>query len=363
LKRILQIVPRVPGGVDGVGDYALNLAAKLREKFGYATVFAAADAPRSTMVSDFEVRRLDQLNRVQEFDRMLLHYVNYGYQARGVPFGLLSSLRRMRQQHSGKLLTVFHELYASGSPWSSAFWLRPLQIYLTKSVARLSDVCIASSENFARELRRLAPKSQVHLHPTPSGLEEPSLSREQIVERDPHRWVIVGGTVLAERSLRSFVRARQWIPESIVPRKLFVLGGSENPMTRLLLADLGIESDYRPQIGATEASEILRMCSYTWINYFHRPDVDTAVILKSSAFAAACAHAVIPVFPHRGTPISIEGDQLPGPFWVEASCCQIPSANERSDVAAKIYGWYQQHGSSELLVTDIAEMFGLSGPR
>src|SRR5204863_8974193 len=93
LKRILQIVPRIPGGVDGVGDYALTLAAKLREKFGYATVFAAADASLSTMVSDFEVRPLDHLNGVQEFDRILLHHLNYGYQDRGVPYGLASSLR------------------------------------------------------------------------------------------------------------------------------------------------------------------------------------------------------------------------------------------------------------------------------
>jgi len=290
---------------------------------------------------------------------MLLHYVNYGYQKRGVPFGLLSILRRMRRQHRSKLLTIFHELYASGPPSSSAFWLQPIQIHLTKSVARLSDECIVSSENFQHELQRLVPNAQIHLHPTPSGLEEPTLSRQQIVNRDPHRWAVVGGTMLSERSLRSFARAIQWIPPSLAPRTLFVLGGSENPATHSLLSELRIESDYRPRIAAADASEILETCSFAWFNYFHRSDVETSVILKSSAFAAACAHGVIPVLPHRGTPISIEGDRLAGPFFVEPNVREIPDEQNRAEIAQKIYDWYRRHASSECLVPDVAAALDL----
>jgi hypothetical protein len=355
LSAILQIVPRVPGGIDGVGDYALTLAANLRDKFGCATVFATSDVSSSTIVRNFEVRPLYRVqDQVGEFDHILLHYVNYGYQKRGVPFGLLSILRRIRRHHRGKLLTVFHELYASGPPSSSAFWLQPLQIHLTKSVARLSDECIVSSENFSRELQRLAPRARIHLHPTPSGLEEPSLSPTQIGSRGPHRWVIVGGTVLAERSLRSFVRVIQWIPEPIAPRTLFVLGGNENPASRSLLAELAIESDYRPRIASTDASEILRTCSFTWFNYFHRPDIETSVVLKSSAFAAACAHAVIPIFPHRAAPISIDGDHLPGPFFIETEDRKVPELEELPRIAADVYNWYQRHASSERLAQGIA---------
>jgi hypothetical protein len=318
------------------------------------------DASSPTTVRSFEIQPLDRAqDQVGKFDHILLHYVNYGYQKRGVPFGLLSILRGMRRRHRGTLLTVFHELYASGPPWGSAFWLQPLQVHLTKSVAHLSDECIVSSDNFVSELQRLVPAVRIHLHPTPSGLEEPSLSREQIADRDLHRWVIVGGTVLAERSLRSFARAIQWIPESIAPRTLFVLGGNENPVTRALFAGLAIQSDYRPRVLASEASEILRTCSFAWLNYFHRSDVETSVVLKSSAYAAACAHGVIPVFPHRGTPISIEGDRLPGPFFVEWDCCELPGPSDRSTVALNIYDWYQRRASSESLVRDVAKVFGL----
>jgi hypothetical protein len=361
LSTLLQIVPRVPGGIDGVGDYALTIAEKLRAKFECDTLFATFQISSAVNTAGFEVVPLESLisDAARKYEHTLLHYVNYGFQKRGVPFRLLSILRGLRGQHHGKLVTIFHELYASRPPWSSAFWLQPLQIHLAKSVGRLSDACLVSSDNFLFELRRMVPSAHVELHPVPSGLGEPSLSANQIADRDPHRWAIVGGTDLAERSLRSFCHILARIPESIAPRKLLVLGGADNPATRSLLGDLTIESDYRPRITAANASEILRTCSFAWFNYFHRPDVETSVILKSSAFAAACAHAMVPVFPHRGSAVSLDGDRLPGPFFIEPDRCEIPDAPTRPQIAADIYAWYQRRASSEHLIQGIAKTLGL----
>jgi len=365
LSTLLQIVPRVPGGIDGVGDYALTIAKKLHENFGCETVFATFKTSSGENVGGYEVLSLDCLldEPSGKYDHVLLHYVNYGFQKRGVPFRLLSILRELRRQRQGKLVTIFHELYASGPPWKSAFWLQPVQIHLATSVGRLSDACIVSSDNFRRELQRMVPNAHVELHPVPSGIGEPSLSSNHIAGRDPHRWAIFGGRALVERSLRSFRQLLPRIPDSIVPRKLFVLGGEDNPATQTLLVDLAIQSDYRPRITAADASEILKTCSFGWFNYFHRPDVETSVILKSSAFASACAHGVIPVFPHRGSTISIDGDHLPGPFFVEQDRSEIPDAHDRAKISADIYDWYQRHASSEHLIRGIVEIIGLSAAR
>ena len=362
MKTILQIVPRVPGGLDGVGDYALTIARKLRDEFGCNTIFATFSAATPDKANGFEVIPLANLlgESAGTYDRILLHYVNYGFQKRGVPFRLLSILRSLRNRHRGRLVTIFHELYASGPPWTSAFWLRPIQIDLARQVGSLSDACIVSSDNVRRELRRLLPHGEIALHPIPSGLGEPPLSADQIARRDPHRWSVFGGTGLAERSLRSFLKIMPRIPDSIGPRSLFVLGGEENPVTRSLLADLAIETDYRPRITATDASEILETCSFAFLDYFHRPDVETGVLLKSSAFASACAHAVITVLPHRGSAIVMDGDRFPGPFFVEADRAEIPGAEARVKIASDIYNWYQRHVSSELLLRTISEMIGLS---
>src|SRR5207244_7950676 len=137
------------------------------EKVGCDTVFAAFKTSSDEKADGYEVLSLDRLldEPFRDFDHVLLHYVNYGFQKRGVPFRLLSILRALRRQHRNKLVTIFHELYASGPPWTSAFWLRPVQIHLAKSVACLSDECIVSSDNFFSELKRMVPDVRVQLHP------------------------------------------------------------------------------------------------------------------------------------------------------------------------------------------------------
>ena len=362
MSTLLQIVPKIPGSLDGVGDYALTIARRLRTDLHSNTVFAAFKVDQQESPGGFKAVALDHLaDDPMKYDHVLLHYVNYGFQKRGVPFRLLSILRALRARHRGRFVTIFHELYASGPPWRSAFWLQPFQIDLAKSVAQLTDLCIVSSDNFRRELRRMAPHAEIELHPVPSGLGEPTLSNEQIANRDSHCWAIFGGTDLVERSVRSFPQVRLRIPDSIAPRRLYVLGGAENPATCSLLASLGIESIYRPNIAAAEASKILGTCSFAWFNYFHRPGIETSMILKSSAFASTCAHAVIPVLLHPSRPIAIDGDHLPGPFFVGFDRAEIPGAEARSEAAAEIYSWYQRHASSEHLIQGIASALGLRG--
>ncbi len=135
MSTLLQILPKAPGGIDGVGDYALTIAKKLRETFGCDTVFATFKTSSSENPGGFEVLPLDGLpeRSIQKYDHVLLHYVNYGFQKRGVPFRLLTILQALVEQHRGRMVTIFHELYASGPPWTSAFWLRPLQIRLAKA--------------------------------------------------------------------------------------------------------------------------------------------------------------------------------------------------------------------------------------
>jgi len=223
----------------------------------------------------------------------------------------------------------------------------------------MSDACIVSSEASRAELKRLSPGAKVSVHPVISNFGEPALSAEQIAHRDPHRWVICGGTALVERSLRSFRGILNQIPDSFSSRELFVLGGNDNPATRSLLVDLAnVRADYRPQISAAEASQILSTASFGWIDYFHRPDVPTAVALKSTAFAAACAHAVIPVFPHRGSAISLHGDRLPGPYFIDGRQSELPQ--DRAAIASETYAWYQRRASSEHLVHGIASALGLA---
>ena len=42
-RQIIQIVPKLPPAIDGLGDYALNIARQLYKDFGVKTHFVVGD--------------------------------------------------------------------------------------------------------------------------------------------------------------------------------------------------------------------------------------------------------------------------------------------------------------------------------
>jgi hypothetical protein len=137
-SHILQIVPHPPGTFDGVGDYAFNLARALSADHGLSTTFlvggrtAASSHDRYRIISGLDPSLCAELAR--DYTHVILHYVNYGYHRRGVPFQLRAFVNELRPQLRGRWVTMFHELYASGPPWKSAFWLRPFQVRIARAM-------------------------------------------------------------------------------------------------------------------------------------------------------------------------------------------------------------------------------------
>lgn len=333
--KLLQIVPRLPDQRDAVGEYANTLAQKLRARIGHETIFTTGEIDTADLPA---------------VDDVIVHYVNYGYQRRGVPRRLLSILQASRALCAGKFITVFHELYASAPPWRSAFWLRPLQIRIARAVAQFSHQCIVPNDIAEGELQRLAPRAHISVHPVFSNFGEPLLSPEQIANRDSHHWAICGGTAAIVRALRSFSAQRQAIPAAFAPSHLDIVGGSESRELQELIVDLApMRVSYRPNISAPEASAILSQCSFAWFDYFHRAPAPGPVLLKSSAFAAACAHAIVPVFPHA---ISAIAQDLPKPLTVD----RLGDSIERASLARRYYSWYQKRASSDCLTSAFVAM-------
>lgn len=358
---VLQIVPQLPGSFDGVGDYALILAKRLQQDHQIGSVFAAAKRNSAGAEIEFPVASdLDSIVQSNStFEHVILHYANYGFQRRGVPLRLRKLAREFRRKRHGRWITTFHELYASGPPWKSAFWLRPLQMRIAKSIAQSSDSCIVSSEVMLAQLKNLASNARFFVHPVVSNFGEPSLGPNLLANRDPHRWIICGGTALVERSLRSFRRIVGRVPASFSPHQLFVLGGNDNLTTRSMLVDLtNIQTDYRPHISAAEASQIFSTVSFAWLDYFPRAGVPTAVVLKSGAFAAACAHGVIPILADEASVISVAADPLPGPYFISAKRVEFPQ--DRQKTAVEIYDWYRRRAASQHLARGVVKALGLT---
>ncbi|MEY2529733.1 MAG: hypothetical protein QOJ05_1823 [Verrucomicrobiota bacterium] len=359
---VLQIVPRLPGTFDGVGDYALNLAKALSANHGITTSFLVAEktAVESregyTVISGFDGNTPAGL--AQKYAHVILHYVNYGYQSRGIPFALRTFVQELRGQLHGRWVTTFHEIYASGPPWKSAFWLRPLQVKIAHDVIDASSACVVSNAPIEKVIHAYDARKKVYLLPIMSNFGEPELGDFEAAS--PKRWVICGGTALVARSLRWFEQMQLLIPESFAPEHLDVVGGHEEISIRSTLERLssrrpGLSCHYHPEVAPQVASEILRRSCFALLDYFGADKVWPGMLLKSSVFAGLCAHGIVPILSHREEAISIDGDAMPGPYYLMPGATNFPASEELGEIRQRIHRWYHRHGDSRQVAAGYAE--------
>src|SRR5205085_5391983 len=102
---VWQIVPRISDNPDGVTDYAFNLANALWANHGLRTVFAPGEPSQASRKREFEIASIaDADTAPAKPAHVILHYVNYGYQKRGLPFWLVPILGRVRETFGGRLV-------------------------------------------------------------------------------------------------------------------------------------------------------------------------------------------------------------------------------------------------------------------
>lgn len=337
--QILQIVPRLPGAIDGVTDYALNLSEALARDHGLTSVFLTGD-------------ELDA-GAAETCVGAILHYVSYGYQKRGVPFRLVDLVRALRRNSSARWIVTFHEIFASGPPWKSAFWLHPWQVRIAHKLIDLADVCFVSNPVVASKVRAHAPNKPLRMAPVMSNLGAPA--QLDFASTCPHRWTICGGTESILRSLDSFQQLGTRIPADFAPQHLDVIGGRDADEVRAVIETLSrtMTVRYHPQVSATEASALLAECTFAWLDYFGRGKVWPGMILKSGVFAAYSAHGVLPVLSHDEPPLEIDGDPLPGPW----SLARFPELGRLREARQQLFRWYHAHAASSRIAQLYAECF------
>ena len=189
--RCIHVAPELPPTVGGVADYTALLSRRLVEVSdgGVEPVLVhAGKEPAETIEADVPVVDLsgqcsaaalaETVRRLaREADEravVLLEYSGYGYSGRGTPVWLYRGLERGCRTDSIELVTVFHELAASGPLWSSAFWLAPLQRWIAKRLLRASSHALVNRPPSADQLRSWASDaSKVVLQPVFSNVGEP----------------------------------------------------------------------------------------------------------------------------------------------------------------------------------------------
>ena len=115
---------------------------------------------------------------------------------------------------------------------------------------------------------------------------------------------------------------------------------------------------YYPEVTAERASEILRDCSFAWIDYFGKGKAWPGMIFKSGSFAACCAHGVIPILSHTETALAVNVDPLPGPYFITPGAVKFPELKRVAGTQQEIYAWYHRHASARQTAQTYAEALG-----
>jgi hypothetical protein len=265
--RIVQVVPHLPPPYEGVGTYATALAEALA-KLGIETRF---------LVPERNVQGL--LSGIGDAETVLLHYAGYGYQRRGCPVWLAEGLARWR----GRLVTLFHEVFAYGPPWRSSFWLLPVQRRIAARLARRSGALATTLEIYVARLRPWTRDQEVTVMPVFSTVGEPAAVPAYGARA--RRIVVFGG---------AGVRGRTWGP--FLPdlaRTVRELGAEEivdvGPAVAIPDTVEGVPVRSLGVLPPAEVSDLLLGSAAGFLSY--PPDF----LSKSTIFAAYCAHGVLPV--------------------------------------------------------------------
>jgi hypothetical protein len=338
--NILQILPRVPPAVCGIGDYGWLLARELRDVHDIHSSFLSAGThwTKPEENTEFPVFRLPAFTaealadfiatRTGEFQAIILHMSPYGYHKRGVPLWLAHGWRRLSQlPRCPRLLTMFHELYASGPVTSSAFWLQPLQKQVLRQIARASDGLRTNREAYADWLRQVPglKSSEVPAFPVFSNLGESSPD-----SGSPERWNAM--TVFA-----STIRSGQ---ESLLAdfcrgfgiERLGWIGAQPPPALHSTMHVRHVS-----HLPSQDAASWFGEHGFAFTGY------SPEFLAKSGIFAAYAAHRMAVVLPEA--PAELPDRLGRGREFLivnEANVGEEPRIRAER-IAARLHQWYQPH--------------------
>jgi hypothetical protein len=364
--RLVQIVPSLPPVVEGVGGYAAVLGEELT-KGGMTSSFIVGDplwpgglavpADLAGGAAALTARSPAALLQQLEDTRVavvLLHYVNYGYAGRGCPRWLVEGVARWRRRTGGtekrRLVTYFHEVYASGPPWHSSFWTHPVQRLLAKRLLRRSDGAGTSLALYAGILARWRPSPTVAATPVFSTVGEPATVPPPGERR--LAMVVFGGAGNRRRVYRELGHELVAACHGLGIEEIVDLGPRLAEVPDRLA---GLPVRQRGVLPPTAASEVLLGSYAGFLGY------PPSFLAKSTVYAAYCAHGLVPVcaWPrHRR-----ERAGARPPFWDPAS---QPPPSDAASLAARARTWYGDHDLAsqalqfQALLTGVA---GLAGER
>jgi hypothetical protein len=285
---------------------------------------------------------------------VLLQYVGYGYEKRGCPVWLARGLSAWSRgkpnaeagrqkvdlefQHSTsshhperRLLTMFHELYAFGPPWSSSFWTSPVQKWIAKRLANASDGCRTNTKMFADVLLQMSPRHADSLATFPvfSNMGEPK--NPPPLQQRKRQMLVFGSAIWRRKIYMDHIEA--------LTRACHILRAEK-------IVDVGEPTGIKPNValpveemGRQPALTVSRWLGESMAGFLTYFDDSLA---KSGVFAAYCAHGVLPVLASRSVS-DPDGIRADNEYLSALDMQEHITETEMQAVADQAQAWYRRH--------------------
>jgi hypothetical protein len=345
-RSVIQIVPQLPPPHEGVGSFALSLADALRAQSGIESRFLVGSRSWAPDPSGGEFgavpipsaeagslrQALETATRTESAPAsVLLHYANYGYQARGCPAWLIDGLAKWRAGGGGRLVTVFHEFRATGPVWRSSFWLGWRQRRLAAALARISDGIVTTMVLHRRLLRQWVPKKEIAVSPVFSTVGEPAATTP-LADR-VRRLVVFGGLGTRARAYRELRVELELSCRNLGIEEVCDIGPGGQPPVGSFPVPVR-------HLGPLPSSEISELLANSLAGFLAYPP---PFLPKSTIFAAYCAHRVLPICAWSSADWSRRTlDEPMPPYWQPRNDADA-SSGVLQDLADRARDWYRGH--------------------
>jgi hypothetical protein len=313
--KILQIVPKLPPAICGVGDYASLLGKQMAHDLGVQSSYLALG---HEVCASVDVPQLI-FDAAHHVDAVLVHYSCYGYQKNGLPFSLVAALERLAEG-GNILVTMFHELAATGPITSKAFWLGRFQKGLVTRLAKVSSAIRTNRVAYKAQLEELAPqhRDRVIAMPVFSNFGE-SVDPLPLAERQ--RKLVMFQPPAYEKG-SSFWKAWSRLCERLGPTETIVAGRAKTVPAEV--TQMGI-------VSTEEAISLLTENMWGLVDYY------PGYLGKSGIFAAHAAHGIA-VFTARGLQGEDEGLRAGTHYLVDGM-----RETDLQPVVDRLHTWYMGH--------------------
>jgi hypothetical protein len=338
---LVTLVPRLPPAIDGVGDYAFKLASQLREEFGVTTRFIVADPTwhRNDETASWSIAALPERSAsalvaaLADATTVMLHYVPHGYAPKACPRWLVEGLEYWHAKTpNARLTTMFHELYALDwhRPWSSDFYLSPVQQRLAVRVARLSDAALTSTAPYRLRLRQLSGGKHRNVPVLPVFSNVGEVSHEQRLSDRQPRLVIFGQRHSKRLIYEQSGPLLRLVCQTLGIAEIWDIG----PTTGIAPSNLGgVPITELGLLSEAEIGDRLTQAMAGFLNY------DPRRLGKSGIFAAYCAYGLLPINQRRIVH-PVDGLVAGLNYWVPTVATEH---QELSAIAQQAQTWYQSH--------------------